>query len=57
MKFEIFEIVREAAEKGHSLAFENPKSARLVRLAARSLGFQTEARIHNNLTVIEVKKI
>jgi hypothetical protein len=53
----IYQVVREAAEKGHALGFENPGSARLVLLAARNLGYKTETRLFNNKITIEVTKL
>jgi hypothetical protein len=51
----IYNVVREAAEKGHAISFEKEKSAKLALLAARNLGYKTETRIINNQTIIEVK--
>jgi hypothetical protein len=51
----IYNVVREAAENGHALGFNNEKQARLVCLAARNLGLKTEKRIVNKKIIIEVK--
>lgn len=52
----IYNVIREAAEKGHAISFEKEKSAKLALLAARNLGLKTETRMINNKTIIEVKK-
>lgn len=52
----VYEVIREAAEKGHPISFPNEKSTKIALLAARNLGFKTETRVFNNKTIIEVKK-